>query len=426
MAIYGAFAAALSMGAGVVAIDFGRLVLLRSEMQNSADAAATSAALLLDGTSGSRARAEAVARDAIAKETLVSDYGANIAVSAVNFYSQLEPSPRVTGNDGEAAFVEVVLAPQRVTLLLNPMLDLVSTAGVARNVELPASAIGVNDPLICDAAPLMVCDPVEDGEADLFAPATAGKQMVVKESGGGAMAPGNYGILCPSEDNCGASAVGNAIAAEHVGRCTGSNVDTSPGAQTNQFRNGMNARFDTGNRSNKRPAQNIVSYPRDNNLTGSRIVGNGSWNPITYWSDTHPGDAQPASLSTYTRYQTYLYELGERFARNGAQTLYPVPSPLPAGYTVVNPPARDLPSGGTPGSTPSTDIKRRIVRVAILKCEALGVAGSHSYPTFGRYVDMFLTEAVTAPPVADAYAEVIGPTRTVAPGDVRSNVRLAR
>lgn len=148
--------------------------------------------------------------------------------------------------------------------------------------------------------------------------------------------------------------------------------------------------------------------------------------PNTYWSSTHPGDAEPAGLAGYSRYQTYLYELGERFARNGKQTLYPVPSPLPAGYTVVTPPPRDLPAGGAPTSTVSADIKRRQVRVAVLKCEALGVAGAHSYPTYGRYVDMFLTEAVTAPPNADAYAEIIGPTSRVTPGDIRSNVRLVQ
>jgi len=47
--IYSAMFLAIGVGAGALAIDFGRLELLRSEMQHSADAAALSGAVQLNG-----------------------------------------------------------------------------------------------------------------------------------------------------------------------------------------------------------------------------------------------------------------------------------------------------------------------------------------------------------------------------------------
>jgi len=48
-AIYTAFAGTLALASGVLGLDIGRVVVLRSQMQNAADAAALSAAAQLDG-----------------------------------------------------------------------------------------------------------------------------------------------------------------------------------------------------------------------------------------------------------------------------------------------------------------------------------------------------------------------------------------
>jgi hypothetical protein len=323
--------------------------------------------------------------------------------------------------------VEVILAPQEITLLLKPALDLISTNPTASRIAtLNASATATFEPVVCNAPPFMACDPTENGSAsdDFMDPANAGRQFLIKENGGGSFAPGQYGLLCPTGSNCGASAVGDAIAAENPGTCYGANVETSPGAQTQQVRNGLNARFDAGNRNPKRPARDIMSYPRDSNMTSSTRVANGNWNPTNYWNANHPSDPAPAGLSGYSRYQVYLYELGETFARNGKKTLYPAPSPLPSGYVLVTPPGPAIPAGGAPTSTPSTDAKRRVVKLAVLRCNALNVQGSGSYPTFGRYVEAFLTEPVSAPPSADIYGEIVGPLTSRSSSDFHANVRL--
>jgi Flp pilus assembly protein TadG len=427
VALYAAFSSALVLGGGVLAIDFGRLVVLRTQMQNAADSAALSAAAQLNGQPGAIARARSVAQQGVRNDTSISNAPGALSVQAVNFYSQVNPSRDPTSDDFDAAFVEVVLVPQQMTLLLKPALDLISTdADANRITELAASAVATFDPVVCNAPPFMVCDPTEGGSAsdDFMDPANAGREFLVKESGGGSFAPGNYGLLCPTDSNCGSNAVGDAIAAENPQTCYGATVDTSPGAQTQQVRNGLNARFDTGNNNPRRPSRDIMPYPRDSNMTSSTRVANGNWNPTAYWSANHPADPAPADLSGYSRYQVYLYEMGAPFARNGKRTLYPAPNPAPAGYSLVTPPGPAIPPAGVPTSTTSTDVKRRVVKLAVLRCSALNVQGRGSYPTFGRFIEAFLTEPVSAPPNADIHGEIIGPLTSRTSSDFHANVRL--
>ena len=80
VAIYVAFASVALIGALVLAIDVGRLAVVRSQMQNAVDAACISAVLQLDGETNARARAEAVARNATVP---TSDYGVTSGTSAI-------------------------------------------------------------------------------------------------------------------------------------------------------------------------------------------------------------------------------------------------------------------------------------------------------------------------------------------------------
>lgn len=427
VAVYAAFISAAALGGGVLALDVGRMVALRAQMQNAADAAALSAATQLTGQPGSIARAQNLAQQGLLNETALSDNPGAFTIQSITFFRQVDPTRIVTTDDFDAAFVEVTLNPQQITLLLKPALDYIASSQNASNIStLNASATATYEPVVCNAPPFMACDPTENGSSndDLMDPSNAGRQLLVKENGGGSFAPGQYGLLCPTGTNCGASEVGDAIAAENPGTCYGANVDTSPGSQTQQVRNGLNARFDTGNQNPKKPAKDIMPYSRDSNMNASTRVGNGSWNPNSYWSANHPSDPAPSGLSGYSRYQVYLYEMGETFARNGKRTLYPAPSPLPAGYTLVTPPGASIPAAGVPTSAPSSLVKRRVVKLAVLRCVALNVQGSGSYPTFGRYVEAFLTEPVSSPPNADIYGEIIGPLTSRTSSDFHGNVRL--
>lgn len=430
-AVYLALIAPLVLGTGVLAVDVGRLVVLRSQMQNAADAAAISAANQLDGEDGARARATSVANNALDNQTRLADDSMDLSTASVTFYSAIEPSKVVATSDAETLYVEVDLNPRSANTILDNLLSMASTASTQSVVTLDADATATPVNIVCAVPPLMVCDPAEtDPNLSFKLPQNAGRQMLIKPGpSSGTFAPGNYGLLCPAEGNCGASNVGDNLAAENPGGCfgdqDGTQVDTSPGVQTNQVRNGINARFDKGNQNPKKPSKNIIAYDRDANMNNPNIIlGNGSWNPNSYWNTYHGGEIEPNNLATYTRYQVHLYEMGVSFARNGKQTIYPVPSNLPAGFSIVNPPGESIPPEGDPNGQPSDDPKRRVVKVAVLKCQALDVRGAHLYPTFGNYVEMFLTEEVGKPPAADVYGELIGPLSLTSPDDYHANIRI--
>ncbi len=424
--IFVAFAGTLALSGGVLALDIGRVVVLRSQMQNAADAAALSAAAQLDGQSGAISRGTAAATSAISNTTNLADPAGAFSVQSIVFYDDTDPTPAATNVDSEAVFVEVTLQPRSISMFLTPVLQTVSSGAVADQITMEGKARAGILPIVCAAPPFMACNPAEGGDPndDILDADNAGRQLLTKAGpGGGTLAPGNFGLLCPSSGNCGAANVGDALAGD-PGLCYTSVVTTSPGSQTQQALNGINARMDAGNKNPKFPAQNIMNYGRDSDMSGSTIIGNGNWDPEAYWSTHHPGETEPSDLADYTRYQIYLYELGETFYRNENKTIYPIAGiSLPAGYTTVTPPGASVPAAGVPSSSPSSEIKRRVMKVAVLNCNALGVQGSGDYPTYGRYVEVFLTEEVGGTQ-ADTYTEIVGPLVQQYSDDVHINVQL--
>jgi hypothetical protein len=416
----------LALSGGVLALDIGRVVVLRSQMQNAADAAALSAAAQLDGQEDAITRATAAASDATSNTTSLANDGGDFVVQSIVFYDGTDLASSTTTDEAAAVAAAVTLTPRTISIFLAPILEAISTGSVANEFTLDGTARAGISTIICAAPPFMACNPAEDGDAgdDLLDADNAGRQLLTKTGpGGGSLAPGNFGLLCPSSGNCGAANVSDALAND-PGQCYTSDVTTSPGVQTQQYRNGINARMDEGNKNPKNPAPNIQDYDSDSDMSGSTIVGNGDWDPDSYWPDKHNGASLPVDLADASRYQVYLYELGETFYRDGKKTVYPTDGiTQPSGYTTVTPGAADLPSGGTPSSTPSDDVKRRVLKIAVLNCTELGVQGSGTYPTFGRYVEVFLTAAVDSNQ-GDTYTEIIGPLLQEFSDDIHINVQL--
>ena len=100
-------------------------------------------------------------------------------------------------------------------------------------------------------------------------------------------------------------------------------------------------------------------------------------------------------------------------------TSYPPPGgAAPAGYTLVTPPGPDLAVDGANPTLPDFDgvpqdppasngPARRLVEVELLQCVADGVSGHGTYPTNGKYVEMFITQEVKDPPNAAIYGEIV-------------------
>ena len=221
--------------------------------------------------------------------------------------------------------------------------------------------------------------------------------------------------------------------------CYSLDVTTATGSKTEKVRAGMNARFDVAS-GWPFPAPDVINYPRDDTLIAdaAALAGDGVWDISGYWQDKH-GVAPPPALADASRYQAYLYELGLEFARNGRRTIYPFDGTLPEGFTVVSPDAEDIPVALDPANSDDPDFDgvatgeiaangpaRRLVQVPLLQCVAQGIGGHASYPTDGKYVELFITESVGAPPEAAIYAEVVRPLTPANNPDFHANVRLVR
>lgn len=443
VAIYSAFIAALAMGSGALAVDFGRLGVLRTQMQDRADAGAYAGATQLDGRDGAQARATSVAVNAATQSSGIPGNGATLGVATVNFYSVLTPDPVAAADDLDSQFIEIIMEPKEVDFLLQPLAAILSPSVGAGSLSLSARAVAEPSPYICNAPPLMLCDPGEaDASQSLSLSTNVGRQIVLKETSGGSLAaPGNFGLLALPDGSSGASAIAEALAAVEPDDCYSLDVTTAPGSKTNQVKDGINARFDS---TSATQAPNVINYPTDLTVAAddSLIMGDGDWDAADYWTDNH-GGGLPAGVTT--RYQAYLYEQGLEYATDGNLTLYPLPATLPGGYAAVTPAAADLVEAETPGddsdgdgitdgddpdqdgvptSVAANGAARRVVKVAVVQCLAEGVQGSGTFPTNGDFVEIFLTQEVRDPPDAIIYGEM---TRALTPTndpDFHANVRL--
>ncbi len=438
VAVYSAFLGLIAIGTGALTLDYGRVSVVRSQMQNRADAGAMAAAHQLDGREGAQARATTVAFNAMTQTTSLTSDSANLDVQSVKFYSEIEPDKVDAAGDEDSRYAEVVLNQRKIDYYLTPILF--GSTSTTHHGNLPASATASSNPFICHAPPLMICDPAEwDSALDLTLPANIGKQIQLKPppSGGTAWGPGNYGLLALPDGSIGAGDIEGALAAIEPQDCYTLDVSTAPGVKTSKIQNGINARFDMPG-GLPDPAPNVINYPKDTEIEGDESVamGSGDWDLAGYWNDRHTG-ALPTELDGASRYQVYLYEQGLEFGRNGKQTVYPIDGALPAGFTTVSPGAADIPEDITNPDDPDVDgvpsqavasngYARRLFKVAVLQCSSLGIKGSHTYPTNGNYVEAFVTQTVADAPAGGIYVEVVRQITTTNEPDFHANVRLVK
>lgn len=436
VAAYVAGFSILVLGLGAVSVDVGRLSVVQTQMQNRADAGALAGAAQLDSQEGARARATNMAMNASRSDSMFTTGGSELGVQAVTFYQAIEPDLVLADSDENAKFIRVSMAPKTMNYIFRPL-----SVGVDApdSATMNAEAIAKPEPFMCHAPPLMICDLGEnDPTIDLNSTDVIGRQVVLKPANGGdAWAPGNYGLLALPDGSIGASALEAALAAVQPADCYGIEIGTAPGVKTNKVQSGINARFGVDT-SWSEPAPNVINYPQDEDVAAETedVLGNGTWDLATYWSDKHDTPL-PDDLIDATRYQVYLYELGETFARNGTRTIFPIDGDLPDGFVEVTPAASDIPTStdhpddpdydGVPSeAVASNGASRRIVQVAILNCIADEVRGSHNYPSTGKYLEMFITQAVSDAPAGGIYGEIVRPLTLTTTPDFHANVKLVR
>ena len=82
---------------------------------------------------------------------------------------------------------------------------------------------------------------------------------------------------------------------------------------------------------------------------------------------------------------------------------------------------------GMPQNTPASDgPKRRLVREAVLQCTADNVGGAGTYPSYGKFVELFITEEVKIGPTGTIYAEIVGAVTPLEDPDFHANIRLVK
>lgn len=302
---------------GGLAFDYARLASLDTELQQAADQAALAAATQLDGTTNSRARADAAARQLVSNLGLFANDQANrsLAIAGVAFCSayddDLPPnagdSPSApTGctlatGDADAKIAVVSMAVRRAKYAFTPIV------GAFGSGDLSAQAAAHVGSAICKTPPVMLCNPDEpignqNEMLDFNAPRGTGLRLVT----GSASVPGNFGWLEAGLGNGTQALAGELGYNVPLGPCQPSSGVTTKTGMDAAVLNAFNTRFDVyANGNTTCPSQgggtcspavntrkDLVCDPK-NDLSGCK---NDGWaTPTTMYDPFWDHDADPAT-----------------------------------------------------------------------------------------------------------------------------------
>jgi hypothetical protein len=427
------------IGIAALAVDVGRVLVLRTEVQNAVDAAALAAAVELNGKDGARARAMAAARHALSHDSkfariqeLLGD--ASLPDAAFNFFciigSQMDVNPDdvdmtefcngadlgdgswSAGADADAHYVRVTLHPDTagdhvtVDLFFLPVLRVFGMDPMTF-VSVTAAATAGRHFYTCNYPPMALCDPFEGSGTDFRTAMTPGAAIQLRQQGSNQWTHGNFGFLEPRDGGPGAPDVAEYLADEGLTGCTPPIVTTKTGSMTNKTTSAVNTRFDVYdnpapfNKPNAwrdwPPAPNVIDYPLDSvwNVSDPRF-GTGQWDFETYWAANHSGMPAPEGWNNSTnrpsRWAVYNWEIANNAVPAAGQ-----PNPAHV-YTGDYPPPRSIP-------------ERRLLYVAVLSCNALGLTGGKATAAIFQpdgFAKMFLVRKAEGPPNAVMYAEYVG------------------
>jgi Flp pilus assembly protein TadG len=247
----GMLAILLAVGLGV---DISRFYLVKTELQNGADAAAIAAVSALNGAP--KGIDDALA--AISKAANNYNFSkTGIKITNVEFSASLQSGympasgAKGTGTSATIRFVRVTTEPSPVAVSFAAMV-----LGKSKNVTATATA-GYSVPLsnICDFLPVTVID--------YGTPIAPGFTYTFRAQSGSMISPGNYQILALAGAGGNDARVGLGAG---VDACAGPgavySVDTKTGVTAGAVRQGINTRFDEYGSNNVNP----VDMPPDQNI----------------------------------------------------------------------------------------------------------------------------------------------------------------
>lgn len=262
----------LAVGLGV---DISRFYLVKTELQNAADAAALAAVSALNGADTGIDKAITAATVTIQNKYDFNKTGVTIA--DVQFSQTLDggyvPASGAKGQSDKIRFVKVTTAQSPVGISFASVV-----LGPTKNISAEATA-GYSVPLneICNFLPISVID--------YGTPITAGNTYTFRAQSGSFISPGNYQILALAGSGGADARVGLAAG---VDACAGPGaeyaVDTKTGVTAGAVRQGINTRFDDYQTSQVNP----YDMPPDNNIQ-ENITYDQYKNGSSSKAPSHPG-----------------------------------------------------------------------------------------------------------------------------------------
>lgn len=338
-------------GLSALAIDASRLMNVQTQLQNAADALALAGAAELDRRPDSIVRAEAAIHDLVANRVTGAGIGQFAEIAGVDFLRSLPASDDLpittadlTDDPTLAEYVQITVKP--ITM---PMIFPLALTPGRRNISVSAQAVAGYDQIVCNVAPLYVCNPFEAPGMTYYQATQAlveagqnpaSQRQLVRLAGSqfnnGAYTAGTLGYMAPATGLLPATACGpgggygvpQALAASQVRACFRlSGVNLLP-SEDEPAMDGLNTRFDiyahgfnscriyapdvnvrkgfntvgNANWCDAEPANpnwpmpdpNAAPMPVDQNMTRANgtfdtgvDIGNGSWNCAAYWSVAH-------------------------------------------------------------------------------------------------------------------------------------------
>jgi Putative Flp pilus-assembly TadE/G-like len=296
------FVMALLLGLGALVLDIGRLLILKTEMQNAVDAAALAAAKELDKTSGARCRAVAAAQSLLNRNSTFTNANPSLLTAAslndancldqagpfqfycsigYDFESSLGGTFCVLSDDDgdgkieaqddiDARYVKVSLSPEfalshfEIDLLFLPVLRFFAVNSPVTS-RLKTDALAGNSFLPCTIPPLAICNPFEDPTDPLandfrnLMPEGGHLNIKVKanEVGNENLGPGKFSLLSPhpgivdeltNDFGCtgsknSATMIGCFLAVTLDESCTPPEFDLANGQKIGGTHRGFNTRF---------------------------------------------------------------------------------------------------------------------------------------------------------------------------------------
>jgi hypothetical protein len=454
------------VGVSVLALDAARYMSLQTQLQNGADALALAGAAELDRMPDAELRATNAINTLLSNSSLFgTDAARTVRAASIQFYSRLPTTDdrplsagAIAADATQARFVAVTVRPITLSTILPATLF-----GGANRVTTGASAVAGFDQVVCDLAPMFICNPYETAgmaydqasaalQAAAADPAARRRLMRLRQyrRGGDRYQAGDYGFLNSPNIAAGSRGLIDALASVRPSACFSQNgVSLRPGSEPT-VREAFNVRFDiyegvmagAHNDSNYRPSVNVrkgyvgggagsagnmcnavpanfwpIGSP-PNQATGLPLdrtwpsldanMGDGDWDFDTYWQVNHGAagrdtpvidGARASNTHPPSRYATYRFEIEHGYVADRSPG---GESGAPACYAGAG--LSDVPD-------------RRVLETAIINCQSLGLSGGSQIDVpvaaFGKlFVTLPLTRSQT-----DLYVELVGLVKPGDPGD---------